>query len=614
MLTNCLPLLGGHAILGALVIPVRCRRIVRPRLHGARGDLHRLGKAFLEAFLLGDKLGVAPQQNVRAAACHVGGDRHPAKSSGLRHDLGFLLVMLGVQHDMLDALFLQQIGKPLGFFDGSGAHQYRLSRVVQTLHLVGGRKVLFLLGAVDGVGIFDPDQVPVRRDDDNFQFVNLVELGRFRLRRAGHAGQLLEHAKVILEGDGRQRLVFALDLHPFLRLDRLVQTIGPAPPRHQPSGELVDDQHLAVLHHVFHVSPVVIVCLERGLHVVLEVPILGIGDIAYPQHFFDFFPAIFGDGNRLVLFVDGVVAGVDSDSRLRPGQVFASRQLGNNPIHPVILVGRLLAGPADDQRRTRFVDQDRIHFVDNREAVCTLHAVAHVELHVVAQVVESKLVIRAVGDVGRIGRPPLFVIEVVNDYPDREPQEAVEFPHPLGVALGQVVVHRDHVHAAAGERIQIHRQGRHQCFALAGFHLGDLALVQHQPTDQLHVEVPHVEHPPARLADHGERLFQNLVQGFGQHAVASRLQFLGAVASAIFLFGGLNIAVGVLGVNRGHPLLDASAEFFRLGNQLRVTQLAYFRFERIHAHYPGLHALDFALVGSPKYLRHQLIDQTSIPL
>jgi len=40
--------------------------------------------------------------------------------------------------------------------------------------------------------------------------------------------------------------------------------------------------------------------------------------------------------------------------------------------------------------------------------------------------------------------------------------------HPLGVALGQVVVHRDHVHAVAGQRIQVAREGRDQRLALAG--------------------------------------------------------------------------------------------------------------------------------------------------
>jgi len=69
------------------------------------------------------------------------------------------------------------------------------------------------------------------------------------------------------------------------------------------------------------------------------------------------------------------------------------------------------------------------------------------ELHVVSEVVEAELVVRAVGDVGPIGDLALGVPEGVLDRPDREAKEAVDGPHPLCVALGQVVVDRDDVDA-----------------------------------------------------------------------------------------------------------------------------------------------------------------------
>ena len=75
-------------------------------------------------------------------------------------------------------------------------------------------------------------QRPVGRNLRDFELVNLLELGGFRIGRTGHAGQLLVHAEVVLEGDGRQRLVLALDLDAFLGFDGLVQSIatsgGPA--------------------------------------------------------------------------------------------------------------------------------------------------------------------------------------------------------------------------------------------------------------------------------------------------------------------------------------------------------------------------------------------------
>ena len=149
---------------------------------------------------------------------------------------------------------------------------------------------------------------------------------------------------------------------------------------------------------------------------------------------------------------------------------------------------------------------------------------SNVKLHVVAQVVEAELVVGAVGDVGGVGLAALFVVQIVHDDADGQAEEAIELAHPLGVAFGQVVVDRDHVHAASAERVQIHRQGRDQRLAFAGLHFGDLALVQHHAADQLHVEVAHVEHAAPGFADHGEGFHQKLVQRFVDEPWCARLR------------------------------------------------------------------------------------------
>ena len=112
-----------------------------------------------------------------------------------------------------------------------------------------------------------------------------------------------------------------------------------------------------------------------------------------------------------------------------------------------------------------------------------------------------------------IGRGALGVVEPVDDDADRQAEEAVDLAHPLGVAAGEVVVHRDHVDALAGERVEIDRQGRHQGLALAGAHLGDGALVQHHAADELHVEMALAEGALGRLADGGEGRHQDVVEG-----------------------------------------------------------------------------------------------------
>ncbi len=58
-----------------------------------------------------------------------------------------------------------------------------------------------------------------------------------------------------------------------------------------------------------------------------------------------------------------------------------------------------------------------------------------------------------------------------------------------GVAAGEVVVDGHHMHALAGERIEIDRERCDQCLAFAGLHLGDHAFVQHHAANQLNVEM-----------------------------------------------------------------------------------------------------------------------------
>ena len=62
------------------------------------GDGARL--RFLDQVLPGHELGVAAEQDVGAAAGHVGGDGDHAEAAGLGDDLRLLLVELGVEHDV----------------------------------------------------------------------------------------------------------------------------------------------------------------------------------------------------------------------------------------------------------------------------------------------------------------------------------------------------------------------------------------------------------------------------------------------------------------------------------------------------------------------------------
>ena len=183
-------------------------------------------------------------------------------------------------------------------------------------------------------------------------------------------------------------------------------------------------------------------------------------------------------------------------------------------------------GSANDERSPRVVDQDGVDLVHDRVVVAALHELRGFARHVVAQVVKTKLVVGSKGDVGQIGLPArLGVGAVLVNALDAEAVELVERTHPLGVALRQVVVDRDDVHAASAQGIEVDGQRGDQGFALTGGHFGNAPLVQHDAAKQLHVVVHHVPSDfvargkPAVVPHGGVALKAHGVESAGELAV-----------------------------------------------------------------------------------------------
>ena len=127
----------------------------------------------------------------------------------------------------------------------------------------------------------------VGRDLDDVRAVDLDELLLLGLRGAGHAGELLVEAEVVLERDRRERDVLLLDPDALLRLDRLVQALRPAAALHDPAGELVDDLHLAVLDDVVDVALVERLRLQRLVQVVDELDVARVVEVLDPERALD---------------------------------------------------------------------------------------------------------------------------------------------------------------------------------------------------------------------------------------------------------------------------------------------------------------------------------------
>jgi hypothetical protein len=115
---------------------------------------------------------------------------------------------------------------------------------------------------------------------------------------------------------------------------------------------------------------------------------------------------------------------------------------------------------------------------------------------------------------------------------DGHAEERVDLAHPVGVAPGEVVVHRDDVHALARQRVEVRGQRGDERLAFARSHLRDLAVVQDHAADELHVEMTHAQRALRGLAHHGERFGQ---QGFEASAVGEALAEFGGLGAQLLV-------------------------------------------------------------------------------
>ena len=80
-----------------------------------------------------------------------------------------------------------------------------------------------------------------------------MEFSGFRFGRTRHTRQLLVHAEIILNGDGRVRFIFFFEGDAFFGFHRLVESITPAATGHNASSILIDDHDLVFLNDVMTV-------------------------------------------------------------------------------------------------------------------------------------------------------------------------------------------------------------------------------------------------------------------------------------------------------------------------------------------------------------------------
>ena len=121
-----------------------------------------------------------------------------------------------------------------------------------------------------------------------------------------------------------------------------------------------------------------------------------------------------------------------------------------------------------------------------------LNQVGRTGSHVITQVIETELVVGTEGDISHVClATSIGVRTVLVDAIYRETIEHIERSHPLRVTLSQVIVDSYDVNTIAGQGIQEYRTGTNEGLTLTSSHLGNLALVQNNTTEELNVVVDH---------------------------------------------------------------------------------------------------------------------------
>ena len=77
-------------------------------------------------------------------------------------------------------------------------------------------------------------------------------------------------------------------------------------------------------------------------------------------------------------------------------------------------------------------------------------------------------------------------------------------------------------------RVEVHGHRGHERLALAGLHLGDVAVVEHDAAQHLHVEGAHAERALGALAGDGEGLVEQVVEQLAVVVALAELGRLGA--------------------------------------------------------------------------------------
>ena len=200
--------------------------------------------------------------DISAPTCHIGGNSDPALLACFCNNFCFFLVMLCIEHRMLDTFFLEHIGYLFRDIYRNSTDQHRLSLFMKLFNLtddslVFGRNIL-----VNKIREVVTDHIFMGRDYNHIKVINFLKFCSFCICRTCHASKLFIKTEIILKGNGGQCLIFLFDFNAFLCLQSLMQAVTVTAARHGAAGEFVNDHHFAVLDQIVNIILEQEMCLQ----------------------------------------------------------------------------------------------------------------------------------------------------------------------------------------------------------------------------------------------------------------------------------------------------------------------------------------------------------------
>ena len=156
----------------------------------------------------------------------------------------------------------------------------------------------------------------------------------------------------------------------------------------------------------------------------------------------------------------------------------------------------------NNQWCTRIVNQHRVHLIHDGIIVSALYKIHRASSHIIAEVIETKLIVGTKRDIASIRTTTLIGVRTMFvDTVHCQSMEHIKRTHPLRVTLSEIIIDSHHMHAFVGHSIEEYWQGSHQGLTLTRSHLGDRTTllfivldgtVEYHTTNELHIIMHHI--------------------------------------------------------------------------------------------------------------------------